>query len=80
MISYTFRYLNFKIQKNNKKYGFSRVSYIDAIIRYIPLKKLKKQMLLEKKQRILEKKQKLLEKKKKKRNFSRNEYVKKKIK
>lgn len=42
---------------------FSRISYLDDIIKYLPIKKLKKRMLLERK--------------KKKSNLSRKEYVKK---
>ena len=61
--SYKLRYLNFKILKNKKRYIFSRISYLDDIIRYLPIKKLKKRMLLERK--------------KKKSNLSRKEYVKK---
>lgn len=61
--SYTLRYLNFKIENNKNKYFFSRISYIEDILKYIPIKNLKKQMLLERK--------------KKKSNLSRKEYVKK---
>lgn len=61
--SYTLRYLNFKIEKIKKKYIFSRISYLDDIIKYLPIKKFKKRMLLERK--------------KKKSNFSRKGYVKK---
>lgn len=61
--SYKLRYLNFKIDKIKKKYIFSRISYLEAIIKYLPIKKLKKRMLLERK--------------KKKSNLSRKEYVKK---
>jgi hypothetical protein len=75
-ISYTLRYLNFKIEKTKKKFIFSRISYVDDLYAWFRLKKLKKQMLLEKKIR-LEKKKILLERKKKKSNFSRNQYVKK---
>lgn len=63
MRSYTLRYLNFKIENNKNKYFFSRISYIEDILKYIPIKNLKKQMLLERK--------------KKKSNLSRKEYVKK---
>ena len=61
--SYKLRYLNFKIENDKNKYFFSRISYIDDILKYLPVKKLKKQMLLERK--------------KKKSNLSRKEYVKK---
>jgi hypothetical protein len=61
--SYKLRYLNFKIENNKNKFFFSRISYIEDILKYIPIKKLKKQMLLERK--------------KKKSNLSRKEYVKK---
>lgn len=62
--SYKLRYLNFKIEKNkNNIYFFSRIAYINDIIKYMPIKKLKKRMLLERK--------------KKKSNFSKKEYVKK---
>ncbi len=61
--TYKLRYLNFKIENNKNKYFFSRISYIEDILKYIPVKKLKKQMLLERK--------------KKKSNLSRKEYVKK---
>lgn len=62
--SYILRYLNFKIKTHKKKYIFSRISYIDDIIKYLPIKNWKKRMLLERK--------------KKKSNLSRKGYVKKK--
>lgn len=49
--SYKLRYLNFKIQKNKNRYIFSRISYLDDIIKYLPIKKLKKRMLLERNRR-----------------------------
>lgn len=59
--TYKLRYLNFKIEKNKNKYFFSRISYIEDILKYIPVKKSKKPMLLERE--------------KKKSKFSRREYV-----
>ena len=58
LISYKLRYLNFKIKKKKKKYIFSRVSYVDAIYKYLPIKKLKKRMLLEKKKKTFREKKK----------------------
>lgn len=49
--SYKLRYLNFKIENTKNKYFFSRISYIEDILKYIPIKKLKKQMLLERKKK-----------------------------
>jgi hypothetical protein len=50
--SYKLRYLNFKIEKIKKKKMFSRISYIDEIIKYSKIKKFKKRMILEKKNKI----------------------------
>jgi hypothetical protein len=50
--SYKLRYLNFKIEKNKNKSLFSRISYVEDIIKYLRIKKLKKRMLLERKKKI----------------------------
>lgn len=60
---YKLRYLNFKIERNKKKYIFLCILYLDDIIKYLLIKKLKKRMFLERK--------------KKKSNFFRKGYVKK---
>lgn len=64
--SYKLRYLNFKIEKNKNNTLFSRISYLEDIIKYLRIKKLKKRMLLER-----NKKNKI------KSNLSRKGYVKK---
>jgi hypothetical protein len=65
--SYKLRYLNFKIEKNKEKNVFSRISYLEDIIKYLRIKNLKKRMILERN-------------KKKKSNLSRKGYVKKQTK
>lgn len=63
--SYKLRYLNFKIEKNKNKNIFSRISYLEDVIKYLRIKNLKKRMILER------------NKKKKKSNLSRKGYAKK---
>jgi hypothetical protein len=64
ILSYKLRYLNFKMEKNKKKIFFSRIAYLEDIIKYLRIKNQKKRMLQERKKQL------------KKKNLSRKGYVK----
>lgn len=66
--TYKLRYLNFKIEKIKNNNLFSRISYLDEIIKYLRIKKERKIMILEKRKE--KKKAIFLEKYMKKKKFN----------